>query len=129
MSEIKKQIEELEIRNLSTDFWNDPEKAKSEVKKYEDLKSKLREEEEILKGGAIVNIFTGAGGDDAEDWSKMLFEMYEKFCSKMFWQILILDKNENSSGTEYFFQISGKNVYKTLRNESGVHRLIRLFTF
>jgi peptide chain release factor 2 len=128
---IKKEIEELEIKMADMDFWTDPEKAKQEVKKYEELKGELRKQEEILKGEAIINIFTGAGGDDAEDWSRMLFEMYQKFCTKNGWSIFVLDKNENPLGgiKSISFEISGKNIYKTLKNETGVHRLIRLSPF
>lgn len=128
---IKKEIESIEQKMAEMDFWNDPETAKLEMKRYEDLKSELRKQEDILKGGAIVNIFTGAGGDDAEDWTRMLFEMYQKFCTKNSYDIFILDKNENSVGgvKSISFEISGKNVYKTLKNETGVHRLIRLSPF
>ena len=128
---IKNEIEELEVKMSQDDFWLDVEKAKEEIKKYEDLKSKLRAEEEILKGGAIINIFTGAGGDDAEDWTRMLFEMYKNFCEKQNWETFILDKNENSVGgiKSISFEIMGKSIYKTLKNETGVHRLIRLSPF
>lgn len=129
--EIKKQIEELEKRMGEGDFWNDAGKAKQEIKKYEDLKATLRSEEEILKGGVILNIFTGAGGDDAEDWSRMLFEMYQKFCEKNNWSLIILDKNENSMGgiKSITGEIDGKGAYGKLKNETGVHRLIRLSPF
>lgn len=131
MSNLNSEIEELEKKMADGDFWLDTDKAKEQIKKYEDLKAKLREEEEILKGGAIINIFTGAGGDDAEDWTRILYEMYQKFCSNNNWEILILDKNENTVGgfRNISFQIYGKNVYKTLKEESGVHRLIRLSPF
>jgi peptide chain release factor 2 len=85
----------------------------------------------VLKGNAIINIFTGAGGDDAEDWTRMLFEMYQKYCGNNNYSIFILDKNENSVGgiKSISFEISGKNVYGKLKNETGVHRLIRLSPF
>ena len=135
-NDLKKEIEVLEIKMAEGDFWLDAEKAKLEIKRYEELKSKLREEEEILKGGAIINIFTGAGGDDAEDWTRMLFEMYFKFVNRDTgchgkWEAFVLDKNQNSVGgiKSIAFEITGKNVFKTLKNESGVHRLIRLSPF
>lgn len=131
MSDVKKLIENLEKKMSEDDFWNDPEKAKEEIKKYEEFKTELRKQEEILKGGAIINIFTGAGGDDAEDWTRMLFEMYNKFCEKKNWSIFLLDKNENSVGgiKSISFEIVGKDIFKTLKNETGVHRLIRLSPF
>jgi peptide chain release factor 2 len=130
-NKIEDEIRDLESKMADGDFWLDADKAKEEIKKYEELKSKLREQEEILKGGAIINIFTGAGGDDAEDWTRMLFEMYQKFCLNKSWNILILDKNENSVGgiKSISFEVIGKNIFKTLKNESGVHRLIRLSPF
>lgn len=142
-TDLQKQIEELEKKMGDGDFWLDTENAKEEIKKYEELKGKLREQEEILKGGAIVNIFTGAGGDDAEDWTRMLFEMYQKFCTSFPassegglrgvgpWVTFILDINQNNVGgiKSISFEVLGKNVYKTLKNETGVHRLIRLSPF
>jgi peptide chain release factor 2 len=131
MTNIQNEIQIIESEMANGDFWLDTEKAKNEMKRYEELKAKLREEEEISKGGAIVNIFTGAGGDDAEDWTRMLFEMYRKFCEDSSWGVIILDKNENSVGgiKSISFEIVGKSVYKTIKNETGVHRLIRLSPF
>jgi peptide chain release factor 2 len=131
VDKLQQEIKEIEMKMAEMDFWNDPEKAKEEMRKYEDLKGELRKQEEILKGGCIINIFTGAGGDDAEDWTRMLFEMYLKFCSKNNWSVFVLDKNENSVGgiKSISFEVAGKNIFKTLKNETGVHRLIRLSPF
>lgn len=137
---IKKEIEDIEVKMAEVDFWNDTENAKQQMKRYEDLKTELRRQEEILRGGCIINIFTGAGGDDAEDWSRMLFEMYQKFATSPnlalqsrgeLWHVFVLDKNENSVGgiKSISFEIAGKNAYKILKNETGVHRLIRLSPF
>jgi peptide chain release factor 2 len=131
MTNIQNEIQKIEREMCSGEFWNDVEKAKMVMKKYEELKAEVRKQEEILKGGAIVNIFTGAGGDDAEDWTRMLFEMYCKYCGANGMNIFLLDKNENSVGgiKSVSFEVSGKNVFKTLKNETGVHRLIRLSPF
>jgi peptide chain release factor 2 len=131
MSNINDEIINIEEQMTGAEFWNDVEKAKGVMKRYEELKAEVRKEEEILKGGAIVNIFTGAGGDDAEDWTRMLYEMYSKFCVTQNFSTFILDSSINSVGgiKSISFEISGKNVYKTLKNETGVHRLIRLSPF
>lgn len=128
---LDEQIKKIEEAMAGGDFWLNAEQAKDQLKKYEELKSKLREEDEILKGNCIINIFTGAGGDDAEDWTRMLYEMYSKFCANNSFNTFILDKNENSVGgfRNISFEVIGKNVYKTLKNETGVHRLIRLSPF
>jgi len=131
INNLESEIKLLEEKMLEADFWLDIDRAKEDVKKYEELKAKLREDKEILKSGCVINIFTGAGGDDAEDWTGMLYNMYQKFCANKSWSTFTLDKNENTVGgyRNISFEISGKNVYKTLKNETGVHRLIRLSPF
>jgi len=131
MSKLEEEITDIEQKMAEGEFWNDVESAKVVMKRYEELKAEARKQEEILKGGAIVNIFTGAGGDDAEDWTRMLYEMYSKFCVNQNFSTFTLDSNTNSVGgiKSISFEISGKNVYKTLKNETGVHRLIRLSPF
>ena len=50
------------------------------------------------KGGAVMTIFSGAGGDDAEDFSAMLYRMYLKFFQRKGWETHLLHKNENDHG-------------------------------
>lgn len=128
---LKEKIEILETQMTETDFWIDTEKAKEKIKEYESLKEELRKEEQILRVGVIVNIFSGAGGDDAEDWSRILFEMYTKFASKNGYSYFLIDSNENTHGgfRSISFEIDGKGLYGLLKNESGVHRLIRQSPF
>ena len=83
MSEEKlKKIMELESLMLSADFWNDKIKAQAVLKEISDLKSEVAGKDKYNKGDAIMTIFSGAGGDDAEDFSRILFEMYCKFFDK-----------------------------------------------
>jgi peptide chain release factor 2 len=78
-----------------------------------------------------MSIFTGAGGDDAEDFTAMLFRMYQKFFDRKGWNMITLDANENTMGgyRSISIEIHGKNAYGTLKNESGVHRLVRMSPF
>lgn len=78
-----------------------------------------------------LSIYAGAGGKDAEDWAMMLFKMYEKFCQKNEFNLIVLEKNENQFKglNSIITQITGKNVYKKLKNENGVHRLVRISPF
>src|SRR5690606_13571422 len=82
-------------------------------------------------GSAHMTIFSGAGGDDAEDFSRILLEMYVKYFDKKGWGYSVLHKNENDHGgyRNITLEIDGKNVYGTLKNESGVHRLVRVSPF
>lgn len=70
---------------------------------------------------AIIEIKAGAGGDDAKDWAKMLLRMYEKYADRKKWKRTKIDGST--------IEISGENVYEILKNESGVHRLVRISPF
>lgn len=129
--EVIAKIAELEAQMYAPDFWNDKNNAQAVLKEIEDLKNKLEGGGRYDKGDAILSIFTGAGGDDAEDFSRMLYEMYLKFCERKNFSTILLDKNENGNGgyRSISIEIHGKNAYGTLKNESGVHRLVRMSPF
>jgi len=126
-----KKIEELEAEMLSSSFWDDKNKAQAVLKQIAEMKAEIAGAGKYEKGDAIMTIFSGAGGDDAEDFSRILFEMYSKFCEKKGWSYKILDENENDHGgyRNITLEIAGKNVYGDLKGESGVHRLVRLSPF
>jgi peptide chain release factor 2 len=129
------RIEEIEKMMLAADFWQNKTTAKELVKELGELKDLVLGGGVVRgkydRGSAVVTIFSGAGGDDSEDFSAMLFRMYEKYIASRGWRISILHKNENDHGgyRNLTFEISGKNVYGTLKNESGVHRLVRISPF
>ena len=77
--EIQKKIEEIERAMNSAEFWVDKDKAQAMIREHEALKNKLTGVGKYDAGGAVMTIFSGAGGDDAEDFSRMLLEMYQKF--------------------------------------------------
>lgn len=132
-TEVQKRLEEIESLMSDPSFWNDKDKAQTIVAEYTDLKNGGGSQGSgpYDSGGAIVTIFSGAGGDDAEDFSHMLFEMYSKYISKRGWTAVILHENKNDHGgfRNVTFEISGKHVYGTLKKESGVHRLVRVSPF
>jgi len=115
----------------SAEFWADKDKAQALIREYEALKNELAGVGKYDAGGAVMTIFSGAGGDDAEDFSRMLLEMYQKFFNKRKWNYRIIHKNENDHGgyRNITLEINSKGVYGTLKNESGVHRLVRLSPF
>ncbi len=85
---------------------------------------------ELFKGeydsqSAIIQIFPGAGGEDAEDWARMLFGMYEKFAERRGWKTRVLDDNIRGASLE----VSGKFAFGYLKRESGVHRMVRISPF
>ncbi len=129
--DLQKKIEELEEAMLAPDFWNDKDKAQATIKELGELKVELAGGGKYDSANAVITIFSGAGGDDAEDFTNMLFEMYRKHTSDRGWEIYILHKNENDHGgyRNITFEVVGKNSYGILKNESGVHRLVRISPF
>jgi peptide chain release factor 2 len=129
--EIEKKIVEIEAAMAAPDFWSEKEKAQAILKEYQDLKQKLAGGEGYDKSGAILSIVSGAGGDDAEDFSRILFEMYTKYAAAKGWRTALLSSNQNSVGgyRSISFEISGSGAYGALKKEAGVHRLVRMSPF
>jgi peptide chain release factor 2 len=134
MEEAQKRIAEIESLMQSADFWADKNKAQALVRELGDLKEEVAsggKGGKYDKGDAIMTIFSGAGGDDAEDFSAILYRMYRKLCEKRGWGMQVIHSNENDHGgyRNITVEINGKGVYGILKNESGVHRLVRISPF
>jgi peptide chain release factor 2 len=129
--EIKKRIAEIEAAMQAQDFWGFPDKAQAMIRELQDLKAEAEGGSKYDSGSAVLSIVAGAGGDDAEDFAHMLFEMYRKFIEKRGWGFKILHENQNDHGgyRNLSIEIDGKKVYGTLKNEYGVHRLVRISPF
>ena len=125
------RVKEIETAMNAADFWVDKAKAQALIKELQELKIEAEGGGKYDSGGAVVTIFSGAGGDDSEDFSAMLFSMYRKFIEKQGWSLAIIHQNQNEHNgfRNLTFEIGGKNVYGTLKNESGVHRLVRISPF
>jgi len=129
--EIKQTIAILEDSMNAPDFWNDKVQAQATIKKITELKDALLGSLKYDAGDAILSILSGAGGDDAEDFSAMLLRMYMKYIEKKGWSVQLLHENKNDHGgyRNISLEIHGRGVYGTLKNESGVHRLVRISPF
>lgn len=128
---IEAKIAAIEARMGSADFWSDKDKAQATLREYQDLKAKLAGGDAYDKNDALVSIISGAGGDDAEDFSRILFQMYGKYAAAKGWRLSMLSSNENSMGgfRSASFEVLGSGAYGALRNEAGVHRLVRMSPF
>ncbi len=134
LDEMKMRAAEIETLMMNGDFWADKVKAQTLIKELNELKADIESGGpggRYDRGDAIMTIFSGAGGDDSEDFSRMLLDMYLKYIQKKGWETQLLHENKNDHGgfRNVTIEISGKNVYGTLKNESGVHRLVRLSPF
>lgn len=75
----------------------------------------------INQNRATISVYAGVGGEDAKDWVEMLLRMYQKYAQRHSWKIRLINDNT--------LEIIGENAYGLFKNESGVHRLIRISPF
>lgn len=131
IEEIKKELEDLEFQMNSPNFWDNKIEAQNVIKRISQLKNEILGVSKYDSGNAILSILSGAGGDDAEDFSAMLLRMYLKYFEKKRWQVSLLheNKNDHNGYRNISLEVLGKNSYGTLKNESGVHRLVRISPF
>lgn len=106
MDEAKKRIPVLEDEIKFMLIPKDPEDAKN----------------------AVVELRAGAGGDEASIFAGELFRMYTKYCEGRGWKVSTVDYSEGTNGgfKEIQFEVSGDDVYGTLKFEAGVHRVQRV---
>jgi peptide chain release factor 2 len=129
--DINLEIAEIEDRMNHADFWNDKEQAQTAIRRLKELKDARDGVSALDKGPAIMTVLAGAGGDDSEDFARMLFEMYDAYFKTKHFSYSMLHDNKNDHGgyRNLTIEIEGKGVYGNLKNESGVHRLVRISPF
>lgn len=134
--EIKKELEDTK------EFFSLMEEDSELEEKINDLSKRIKRKEieayfsdKHDKGNALLSIFSGAGGQDAEDWVVMLLRMYNRYCEKKNFKASVIDEslgegNEERKGIKsVMIEIKGKYAYGLLKKETGVHRLVRISPF
>ena len=102
------------------------------IKKHKDNEIKLKlyllPKDEADTKNAILEIRAGTGGLEASLFASDLFKMYEKVCHKKNWSIEIISLSKSDAGglKEVIASVKGKNIYSSLKYESGVHRVQRV---
>ncbi len=129
--ELKKEIEVLEEQMVQGNFWEDKVNAQAVIKRIAFLKDEILGNQKYDKGNCILSVLSGAGGDDAEDFSAMLVRMYTKYFENKGWYWNVIHENKNDLGgyRNISIEVIGSRAYGTLKNESGVHRLVRTSPF
>ena len=129
--QLEKEIEDLEEEMAGPNFWDDKVNAQKVIKKIATLKDELLGSKKYDRGNCVLSILSGAGGDDAEDFSSMLLRMYLKFIESKNWKVNLIHENKNDNGgyRNLSIEVIGRDAYGTLKNESGVHRLVRISPF
>ncbi|MFN5761443.1 MAG: peptide chain release factor 2, partial [Sphingobacteriales bacterium] len=121
------------------EFWKEGEGDEEDVKlayqqalnalEEAEFKSTLNEPEDELP--AVLQINSGAGGTESQDWAEMLARMYRMYGQKQDWTVTELDwQDGDGAGIKTCtFQFDGPFAYGFLKAESGVHRLVRISPF
>lgn len=126
-----KRILEIENAMTASDFWVNKDHAQALIKELQELKIVMEGGGKYDKANAVMTIFSGAGGDDSEDFSAMLLRMYFKYFERRGWGYEVIHANENDHGgyRNITLEVNGKASYGELKGESGVHRLVRISPF
>lgn len=100
-------------------------------KDLENLKLKTLLNDKYDENNTIISIHAGSGGTEAMDWAEMLLRMYLRWCEKRGFRTKIMDMNDDTeagikSATVF---VEGDYAYGYLKNEKGVHRLVRISPF
>ena len=127
----EERIAQIEYEMCQPDFWSNPEKAQALIQELQDLKTEKEGGSPYDKCRAIISIYAGAGGDDAEDFASILFRMYQKLFERKGWGWHILHTHENDHGgyRNLSFEVDAKGTFGILKHEYGVHRLVRISPF
>lgn len=97
----------------------------------EELKLKALLTGEYDANNAIISIHAGTGGVDAMDWAQMLMRMYTRWAEKKGYKVNVVDLQDDTEAgiKSATMMIRGENAYGYLKNEKGVHRLVRISPF
>ena len=118
---------------------SDPEMTDMAKEELEVVKSKLADLEETIRfmlipkdpedtKNIVMELRAGTGGDEASIFAGDLYRMYTKYCESKGWKVSVVDLSEGTAGgfKEIIMEVSGTDVYGTMKFESGVHRVQRV---
>ncbi len=105
------------------------DEAKEQIPKLEeDIRFMLIPKDPDDAKNVVVEVRAGTGGDEASIFAGDLFRMYSKYCSDKGWRVDVVSQSDGTSGgfKEIIFEVSGEDVYGTMKFEAGVHRVQRV---
>ena len=100
-------------------------------KDLEDLKLRTLLDEKYDQNNALISVHAGSGGTEAMDWAAMLLRMYTRWCEKRGFKAKLIDMNDDTEAgiKSATLLVEGDYAYGYLKNEKGVHRLVRISPF
>ena len=121
-------VEEENDRSLVEEIWDAYRRYKKQAEK---LRIKTLLKGEYDRNNAILSIHAGSGGLDAQDWAEMLLRMYTRWADDKGYKVNIWDMQDDTEGgiRNATVQVQGENAYGYLKNEKGVHRIVRISPF
>ena len=139
------QIEDLESRLGDLDVlieMYEEEPDEDLLREAEEDVTSLEKELEALRlatlldgkydgNNAIISVHAGSGGTDVQDWADLLLRMYTRYCEKKKYKAKMISLQDDTEGgiKSATLLVEGKNAYGYLKNEKGVHRLVRISPF
>jgi len=123
-----KELVELGDNSMIKGITKQLDKTQTE---YDSLENELRFSGPYDDHDAILSFQAGAGGTDAQDWTQMLMRMYSRWAEQKGFKVSLIDQSAGDEAgiKSASMSIDGHNVYGLLKNEHGVHRLVRLSPF
>ncbi len=132
---LETEYEEIEIMIEMAEESSDEELVAEIVELYEKLQKDIERIriKTLLDGeydscNAVISVHAGSGGLDAQDWAEMLMRMYIRWSEQMGYKVKMLDNQYADEGgiKSATLLIEGENAYGYLKNERGVHRIVRI---
>ena len=134
---LTKVKDDLELVNL-LEIENDEESIQELEQEIVFIEQKTEEVNLLLllngpydKNDCTLEIHPGAGGTESCDWALILYRMYTRWCEKKKYKVEVLDYQDGDEAgiKSVMIRVKGNNAYGYLKNEKGVHRLVRLSPF
>ncbi len=137
-NEFEKEIQDYDDLTTILDPALDPKSfeelkkdAEEAQKKLDKLSIQLYLNKKYDRSKAVISIHAGTGGTDAQDWAEMLMRMYLRYAEKKEWKTEILEKSQGDDAgiKSVEIKVQGLFAYGFLKEEHGVHRLVRISPF
>jgi len=136
-NQLKQELNDFEELKLEIEYLDEKSDIGKIEKKLEEKEIEIFFSEKYDDGEAILSLYAGVGGQDAQDWTAMLLRMYQRYCERKKFAVKILSQSFGDDAgftgrtgiKSVTLEVRGKFAYGFLKKEKGVHRLVRISPF